>query len=116
MLSTRSSFSYEWVKESVLEWGVCLLRHLQVLAASFPEHFPPDHIAELKHDFFYGGLPKWLKAMVAYLKVSIIKKMYSDYHCAVREAEKEEAIVPSCSQTAGDAAKAKVMSFSLYKS
>ena len=23
-------------KETVLDWGVCLLRHLQVLAASFP--------------------------------------------------------------------------------
>ena len=29
-------------KETVLDWGVCLLRHLQVLAASFPYHFPPD--------------------------------------------------------------------------
>ena len=28
-------------KETVLYWGVCLLRHLQVLAASFPDHFPP---------------------------------------------------------------------------
>ena len=29
-------------KETVLDWGVHLLRHLQVLAASFPDHFPPD--------------------------------------------------------------------------
>ena len=29
-------------KETVSDWGVCLLRHLQVLAASFPDHFPPD--------------------------------------------------------------------------
>ena len=27
-------------KETVLDWGICLSRHLQVLAASF--HFPPD--------------------------------------------------------------------------
>ena len=52
-------------KESVLDWGVCLSRFLQLLIASFPEHFPPDHIAKLKCDHFYGGLPKWLKAMVA---------------------------------------------------
>ena len=45
-------------KETVSEWGVHLLRHLQILAPSFPECFPPDHIAELKHDHFYGGLPK----------------------------------------------------------
>ena len=45
-------------KEGVLAWGIHLLRHLQVLAASFPDHFPPDHIAEPKRDCFYGRLPK----------------------------------------------------------
>ena len=34
-------------KETMSDWEVCLLRHLQILAASFPEHFPPDHIAKL---------------------------------------------------------------------
>ena len=29
-------------KETVLDWGIPLLRHLQVLAPSFPDHFPPD--------------------------------------------------------------------------
>ena len=29
-------------KETVLDWGVHLLRHLQVLAASYPNFFPPD--------------------------------------------------------------------------
>ena len=33
-------------KETVSDWGVCLLRHLQILVVSFPEHFPPDCIAE----------------------------------------------------------------------
>ena len=45
-------------KETVLDWGVCLSRPLQILAVSFPDHFPPDHVAELKRDCFYGGLPK----------------------------------------------------------
>ena len=45
-------------KEMVSNWGVLLSRHLQILAASFPDHFPPDHVAELKRDHFYGGLPK----------------------------------------------------------
>ena len=45
-------------KETVLDWGVCLSRHCQVLAASFPDHFPPDRVAELKRDCFYGRLPK----------------------------------------------------------
>ena len=27
-------------KETILDWGICLLRHLQFLAASFPDHFP----------------------------------------------------------------------------
>ena len=45
-------------KETVSDWGICLLRHLQVLAASFPDHFPPDRVAELKRDHFCGRLPK----------------------------------------------------------
>ena len=28
--------------ETVLDWGIHLSRHLQVLAASFPDCFPPD--------------------------------------------------------------------------
>ena len=55
-------------KETVSDWGICLLRHLQVLATSFPDFFPPDHVAELKRDHFYSRLPKGLKVMVAYLK------------------------------------------------
>ena len=45
-------------KETVLDWDICLLRHLQILAASFPDCFPPDRVVELKRDHFYGGLPK----------------------------------------------------------
>ena len=46
---------------------------------SFAVHFPLDHVAKLKHDCFYRGLPKQFKAMVAYLKASAGEKMYSDY-------------------------------------
>ena len=35
-------------KETILDWSVCLLRHLQVLTTSFPDHFPPNCVAELK--------------------------------------------------------------------
>ena len=45
-------------KETVLDWGIHLSRHLQVLAASFPDHFLPDRVVELKRDCFYGRLPK----------------------------------------------------------
>ena len=45
-------------KETVSGWGVCLSRCLQILAASFPDHFPLDCVVELKRDHFYGGLPK----------------------------------------------------------
>ena len=79
-------------KETVSNWGVCLSRHLQILAASFPDHFPPDCVAELKRDHFYGGLPKQLKVMVAYLKVGPQVRMYSDYLRATRDAEKEDSI------------------------
>ena len=79
-------------KETVLDWGIHLSRHLQVLAASFPDHFPPNHVVELKRDHFYSRLPKQLKAMVAYLKVGPQVRMYSDYLRATREAEKEDSI------------------------
>ena len=90
---TQELFQLRMVdEETVLDWGVCLSRHLQVLAASFPKHFPPDHVAELKRDCFYDRLPKRLKAMVAYLKASPHEKTYSDYLQAAREAEKEESM------------------------
>ena len=79
-------------KETVSDWGLCLSRHLQILAASFPDHFPPDCVAELKRDHFYDGLPKQLKVMVAYLKVGPQVRMYSDYLRAAGEAEKEDLI------------------------
>ena len=79
-------------KETVSEWQVCLSRHLQALVASFPKRFLPGHMAKLKQDCFHGGLHKWLKAMMAYLKVTPGVRMYSDYICNVREAEKEEAV------------------------
>ena len=79
-------------KETVSDWGVHLSRHLQILAASFPDHFPPDRVVELKRDRFCGRLPKQLKAMVAYLKAGPQVRTYSDYLRATREAEKEDLL------------------------
>ena len=101
-------------KETVLDWGVCLSRHLQILAASFPDCFSPDRVVELKRDCFYGGLPKQLKAMVAYLKVGPQVRIYSDYLRATREAEKEDLTELSQSsriQTADSASKPRTTSF-----
>ena len=91
--------------------GVHLTRHLQVLVAWFPECFSPDHISKLKHDHFYRGLPKRLKAMVAYLEASAKEKTCSDYLCAMWEAEKEESMEASHSQTEAMTSKSKTMSF-----
>ena len=79
-------------KQTVSDWGVCLSRHLQILAASFPDHFPLECVAELKRDCFYGGLPKQLKVIVAYLRAGPQVRTYSDYLRATREAEKEDLI------------------------
>ena len=68
-------------------------------------------MAELKWDCFYGGLPKWLKAVMPYLKATPNEKTYSDYLHAAQEAEKEETMEPSCGHTVGSLAKPKVMSF-----
>ena len=101
-------------KETVSDWGIHLSRHLLVLAASFPDHFPPDCIVELKWDHFYGGLPKRLKAIVAYLKAGPQVRMYSDYLRASREAEKEDSIeLPQSSriQAADGPSKSRTTSF-----
>ena len=44
-------------KETVLDWGIHLSRHHKVLTTSFPNCFPPDHVAELKRDHSYGRFP-----------------------------------------------------------
>ena len=98
-------------KETVSDWGFQLSWHLQVLAASFPECFPRDCMAELKCDCCYGGVPKCHKAMVAYLKASPQEKMYSDYLQAEREAEKEDSMEPSQSHTVNNTAKPRSTSF-----
>ena len=101
-------------KETVSDWGVCLSRDLQILAASFPDCFPPECVAELKMDHFYGGLPKRLKAMVAYLKAGPQVRTYSDYLRATREAEKEDPIElsrTSRTQTTDSPSKPRTTSF-----
>ena len=100
-------------KGTVSDWGICLLRQLQILTASFPECFT-GHVAELKCDHFYGGLPKHLKAMVAYLKASLQEKPYSNYLWAAREAEKKDSMELSqspWSQATNNTAKSKATSF-----
>ena len=79
-------------KETVSDWGICLSRHLQVLATSLPDCFPPDHVVEIKRDHFHGKLPKQLKVIVAYLKVGPQVSTYSDYLRAAREAAKGNLI------------------------
>ena len=91
--------------------GCLFVKASPSLGSSFPECFPPDCVAELKCDCFYSRLPKWLKAMVAYLKASPQEKTYSNYLQATREAEKEDSMEPSQSQTTDNTAKPKVISF-----
>ena len=68
-------------------------------------------MAKLKWDCFYGGLPKWLKAMVTYLKATPDEKTYFDYLNAAQEAKEEATMEPSCSHTMGSPAKPKATSF-----
>ena len=75
-------------KETVFDWDIHLSRHFQVLAASFPDYLPPDHVVEFKRDCFYGRLPKQLKVMVAYLKVGPQVRTYSENLMAARKAVK----------------------------
>ena len=79
-------------KFTLSDWGIHLSRHLQVLAASFPDHFPPAWVTGLKRDHFYGRLPKCLKVMVAYLKAGLQDRTYSNYLRAASEVEKEDSM------------------------
>ena len=79
-------------KETVSDCGVHLSRHLQVLAALFPDCFSLDWVVELKRDCFYGRLPKCLKVMVAYLKAGPQVRTYSNYLRTPWEVEKEDSI------------------------
>ena len=46
-------------KETVLDWGMHLLRHLQSSHGVIHWNaFLLHHVAKLKHDHFYGGLSK----------------------------------------------------------
>ena len=93
------------------EWGMHLLRHLQIIMALFLECFLPDHVTELKHDHFYGGLPKWLKTMVAYLKARSDERMYSDYLGVVWEAKKEKVMEASHNPPTASTSKPRMMIF-----
>ena len=53
--------------------------------------------------------------MLAYLKASTNEKTYSDYLQATREAEKEEAMDPSHSQTADSTSRPKAMTLFLLQ-
>ena len=105
-------------KETVSGWGIHLSRHLQILAASFPDCFPPDRVAELKRDCFYGGLPKCLKAMVAYMKAGPQVRTYSNYLRATREAENEDSLElsrSSSTQLANGPSKPRTTSFFAFR-
>ena len=95
----------------VSEWGMHLLRHLQILTASFLECFPPGHVVKLKEYHFCGGLPKHIKVMVAHLKANGNEKTYSDCLQAVQEAKKEKVMEPSCNPPMASTSKPRVMNF-----
>ena len=100
-----------WQRNSVRLGGVPL-EAPPILVASFQERFPLDHIAKLKWDCFYGGLPKQLKVMVAYLKATTDEKTYSDHLQAVWETEKEEMMETSWSSATVCTSKLRATSFS----
>ena len=79
-------------KESVLDWGVPSFETSPGSSCFLPWPLSPDWVAELKRDCFYGGLPKCLKVMVAYLKAGPQVRTYSDYLRAAWEADKEDSM------------------------
>ena len=66
-------------KETVSDWGICLSRHLQVLAASFPDHFLPDHVAELEEGLILQQTSQAIKSDGSLPEGGTKVKTYSDY-------------------------------------
>ena len=97
-------------KETVSDWGV-LVETPPESHGIIPRTFSSGPHSQAEAWPYLGELPKRFKAMVAYLKVSTNEMIYSDYLWAAREAEKEEAMEPSCSQMADNQPKPKAMSF-----
>ena len=87
-------------KETKSDWGIHLSRHLQVLSASFPDHFSPRSC-----DGAEEGLLLWQTSQAIDGNGSLPEdgthvRTYSDYLRAAREAEKEDLIeLPQSSRT-----------------
>ena len=114
MLWTRSCSRWGWLTRRWCWTGVFASPDTYKYQQHPSQSFPPDHVAELKRDHFYGGLPKWLKAMVAYLKVEPQVRTCSDYLRATREAKNEDSIELSWSsrtQTTDSPSKPRTNSF-----
>ena len=61
-----------WMADRKLYWtGASVFQGISGFSSFLPWLLPPDQVAELKRDCFYGRLPKWLKVMVAYLKAGL---------------------------------------------
>ena len=62
-------------KETITDWGICLSSHLQVLAASFPNHFHHVHVAELNETTSMADCPKGLKQWWPILRPAHMKRL-----------------------------------------
>ena len=108
---TRSSYNWEWVR-----WRLCQSGGGSVKALPNSCGFIPRMLSTRSHSWIdvwplLWGLPKWFNVMVAYLKASGNEKMYLDYLQVAQEAEKEEAMEPSCNPSMASTNKPWAMSF-----
>ena len=88
----RSYSNYGWQTKKLYWTGVSIS---QDISRFWPLPFPtafPNWVAELKRGHFYGRLPKWLKAVVPYLKMGLQVRTYSDYLRAAQEAKREDSM------------------------
>ena len=109
----RSYSNYGWQRDCI-RLGCPPLKTSPNPSCFLPRLLPPEQVAELKRDHFYGGLPKCLKAMVAYLKARLQDRTYSDCLRAACKAEKEDSMDLSWSpqtQTTDNTPKTAATSF-----
>ena len=91
----RSYLNYGWWTKRQFQIRVSISQDISKFWL-FPSLITsPRSSSGVEKRLFYGGLPKCLKAMVAYLKAGPQVRTYSNYLRAAQEAKKEDSTEPS---------------------
>ena len=66
VLSKELSSLNKGLGENIAEFGVQMSQQVQILQLEYPGRIQSEHMEEMKHDCFYGGLNPEYQQMLAY--------------------------------------------------